>query len=128
MTPSPALNQRQRTLLAITAVLTLALVAFIGFQAWQGARPESQPGYISRAQLGEAWPLAVEAGILSCEGGALLFRSGGVTYAVNGTAKASAAANRWQAIESISVPDPAGGTGAIKSLQPLLDRGLGLCS
>lgn len=125
--PSPTLNQRQITLMAITGVLVVGMLAFLGVQAWQGGRPENQPGYISRAQLGDAWPLAVDAGILSCEGGALLFRSGGVVYAVNGTAKASAAANRWQEIESISVPDPAGGTGAIKNLQPLLDRGQGLC-
>jgi hypothetical protein len=46
------------------------------------------PGYVSRADLGEHWPLTVEDGVLVCDQlGAVVFESGGQRYAVNGMAK-----------------------------------------
>ncbi len=55
-------------------------------------RLRQTPGYISREDLGEEWPLIVDDGVLICDQsrraiGAVLFETGGHRYAVNGTAK-----------------------------------------
>jgi hypothetical protein len=48
--------------------------------------PQSRQRTISRAELGFRWPLTVGVGTLACDStGAILFRSGGVTYVVSGT-------------------------------------------
>lgn len=121
--------KRQRTLLLITIALTIGLCGFVGYTNWQQVQPENQRGYVSREQLGDDWPLAVPSGILECQPGqVVIFRSGGVVYAVNGTAKGLAEANRWQEIEDIGIRLADQGPGAIKNLQPILDRGLALCS
>jgi len=62
------------------------------------AAPSRDPGQISRADLGDKWPLTVESGTLACRVldikgytgprlTAVTFRSGGITYAVNGVAR-----------------------------------------
>jgi uncharacterized protein DUF2511 len=77
-------------------------------------------GYVSRALLGEQWPLTVEYGDLACEGQAVTFRSPmGDTYAVNAPARSQMKAKGWRDILSIDTP------GADLSL--LIDAGLGLC-
>lgn len=52
------------------------------------ARPE---GYISKADLGDKWPLTTEDGVLRCQGsdgyGAATIRTAGKVYALNGVAK-----------------------------------------
>ena len=50
------------------------------------------PGYVSRAEFGDAWPLTVGEGVLECDQsrsalGAVVFSAGGRRYGVNGTAK-----------------------------------------
>jgi hypothetical protein len=57
------------------------------------------PGYVSRAILGDEWPLTVEDGQLAClTGKAVVFKHGGRTYALNGTAKGQ---RKFEAIEPI---------------------------
>jgi hypothetical protein len=81
-------------------------------------------GFVSRTMLEDDWPLTVESGTLTClEGRLLVFvTDNGKTYAVNGTAVGT---KRWPQIREIALP--AEEPGMIKSLQPLLTRGLPLC-
>jgi hypothetical protein len=81
-------------------------------------------GFVSRTMLEDDWPLTVESGTLTClEGRLLVFvTDNGKTYAVNGTAVGT---KRWPQIREIALPT--GVPGVIKSLQPLLTRGLPLC-
>ena len=41
---------------------------------------------VTRQELGASWPLTVDSGHVDCEGGALVFRHDGTTYALNMTA------------------------------------------
>jgi hypothetical protein len=81
-------------------------------------------GFVSRTMLEDAWPLRVESGTLTClEGRLLVFVADtGKTYALNGTAVGT---KRWPQIREIALPTEE--PGVIKSLQPLLTRGLPLC-
>lgn len=90
---------------------------------------------ISRAYLGEDWPLTVEEGGLRCwtptgsSAKAVTFSTGPETvYAVNGRAKtlAKQLGVDWLPIDPIWLPDPVI-PGARKDIGPLLDVGLGLC-
>lgn len=92
------------------------------------ARPTTIPrGYVSRALLGDKWPLTVEEGTIVCDRSAILFRDpAGQLYAVNGTAQTLRGSKGWRDIHDIDVPDPVT-QGTIISLQPLLDVGLELC-
>lgn len=75
------------------------------------------PGkYISRDQLGDAWPLLVEDGTIICSGTAILLRTNRGLVAVNGTARGQ---KRWKDIFDI--------TRAGMSVQPIIDRGLKVC-
>lgn len=91
--------------------------------------PTSIPrGYVSRALMGDAWPLTIDEGTIVCDRTAILLRApDGRLYAVNGTALGQMTAMGWRDIHDIDVPDPSGGSGVIISLQPLLDVGLDLC-
>ena len=88
------------------------------------APPPPPPGYVSRAQLGAAWPFSVAAGVVRCElGGAVVFRANGVDYAINGTARGL---DRWAEVDDIWLDDPSI-PGTKKDISPILDRGLQLC-
>lgn len=71
------------TTLAAAAVLLLASAA-------TRAQPSTQPGtyqVVTRATFAGPWPFTVDQGTLSCyRGQAIIFSSGGRTYALNGTA------------------------------------------
>lgn len=92
------------------------------------AAPAQPAGYVSRAMLGDDWPLMVDEGVLACAGsggvGAVTFSSGGTVYAVNGFAKQR---NAGTDIAPIWADDPAI-AGIKKNLSPLLERGLALCT
>lgn len=80
------------------------------------------PGYVSRATLGDEWPLTIEQGILSCimPGRAIILIADGGTYAVNAPAREGT--NRlpsWRDVLDIREGK--------KSLSPLIDEGLALC-
>jgi hypothetical protein len=85
---------------------------------------------ISRTDLGDAWPLTVDTGVLSCIGrkgvGLVTFTVDGVTYAVNGLAKQG---GRWESIDAIWIDDPniKVEPPVKKNIGPLIERGLALC-
>ena len=72
-----------------------------------GAAPTERA--ITRAELGEAWPLTVESGVIACaDGSSIVFRADGVTYAINGTARRQATARGYRDIEPIQRLTPPG--------------------
>jgi hypothetical protein len=88
------------------------------------------PGFISRDDLGEQWPLTVDAGVLSCEshgGGvhSVFFTDPeGKRYALNG--KAEGHHPELPLIDQIWAPNPKVPELKI-NIGPLIDRGLELC-
>lgn len=80
------------------------------------------PGYVSRATMGEDWPLTIEQGVLSCSmpGRVIVLIADGATYAVNAPAREGT--NRqpaWKDVMDVREGD--------KDLGPLIDEGLALC-
>lgn len=45
--------------------------------------PLTQQRTIARSEVGYKWPFAVGVGTIACDGGALIFRAGGTTYALS---------------------------------------------
>lgn len=86
-------------------------------------------GYLSRARIGTArWPLTVSSGVVRCDdGSSVVFRSNGVNYAVNGTAKTEHP--ELPPIEQIWRHESGqlGRLGLRVSISPVIDRGLQLC-
>ena len=86
--------------------------------------------YVSSADLGDAWPLTVPGGTLSCEGpGAVSFETDeGIVYAVNPAGASWSRTNNlaWEDIEAIQGDDPAA-AGTRLALGPLIAAGLRLC-
>lgn len=88
---------------------------------------------VSSTDLGKDWPLTVPKGTLACRPSPanpklqiVIFSEGGQTYAVNGTARAQAAANGWRDVRWVWKPNnqiP----GTNMPISPLLERGLALC-
>jgi uncharacterized protein DUF2511 len=86
--------------------------------------PTAAPkGYVSHAEMGDAWPLTVEDGTIICSGTAILLRTNRGLFAVNGAARAQ---RKWKDIRDITKPDPQV-SGLIMSVQPIIDRGLSVC-
>ena len=87
---------------------------------------------ISETDFGSQWPFTVSKGKLNCEGssgmGAVTFTANGITYAVNGTAKAVAKKRNtgWRDIDEIwkASPDI---PGAKVSMGPIIEKGRSLC-
>lgn len=104
--------------------LTIVLVA--GILAGCGENNSSKLP-ISKAELGDSWPLTVDSGYLECwKSNAVLFHANGRTYAVNGTARGWRHTEGWRDIEEIWADDPRPGYYG-KDISPILDRGLSLC-
>ena len=68
------------------------------------AIPARQQRVIRRAELDWRWPLTVGTGTLGCVSGAVVFRSGGVNYAVNDQAQRRGFAS----IEPLRIAQPSG--------------------
>jgi hypothetical protein len=106
---------------ALPAILLLAVAC-----SSSGTDGGEQSKEVTRADFGDAWPLLVDGGTLECKGsdgtGAVTFRTGGTTYAVNGLAKSQGARD----IDKIWAPNPSI-PGAKKNIGPLIDEGLRLC-
>lgn len=120
----PAANVRLYALLGI-ALIALLAVLFFGDRLFGGAAPAQPAGYVSRAMLGDQWPLTVEDGTLACTGsggsGAVTFTANGTMYALNGVA-------RQQSTGADIAPIwAADGSGAKRDLGPLIEKGLALC-
>jgi hypothetical protein len=97
-------------------------------------QPNLPPGQlrVTKQELGEAWPLTVDEGILSCSGssrfGEVVLIVQGKKYAVNGVAMGQKinGKNAYADISEIQAKDPRI-PGIKKSVSPLIDRGLKLC-
>jgi hypothetical protein len=107
--------------LTLTGLLALVL-------ALAGCGGSSEPN-VSRATMGKDWPLTVESGTLSCERGVdVVFKTAGIRYAVNGSAKSR---TDLPEIDEIWADDPAPYAPASyvpkKNIGPLIEAGLALC-
>ncbi len=101
-------------LLGCVVAAVVLVVSAGGPAADAGAR-------VSRAQMGDEWPLTVSEGLLRCEPGSeVTFQADGTSHTLNRPAAHSA----HGAIGPLLLD--AGG-GATKDLGPLLGRGLRLC-
>lgn len=109
----------------IAATFTCIVFALAGCSSESSS--ENASAQVSRSEMGDEWPLTVDAGELRCQGsggvGAVTFTTAdGKTYAVNGIAKQ----NGVPAIDPIWAKDPSI-PGTKKNIGPLLDRGRALC-
>lgn len=83
---------------------------------------------VTQAEYGEKWPFAVDGGKLSCmKPSWVLLESGGVTYAVNGSARSHAERFGWSDANTIWRDDPVT-QGSKVPMTPLIERGLELCA
>lgn len=84
----------------------LAIGTFVTSREPSGGRTSSpQPGFVSRSDFGEKWPLTVDAGVLQCSGSAVTLTVGAKTFALNGRARGM---SRFADIASIVKPTPPG--------------------
>ncbi len=86
---------------------------------------------ISEKDYGDRWPFLVSKGKLNCEGrsgfGAVTFTAQGITYAINGTAKALAKQRKgWKDIDEIWKSNPKL-PGTKINISPIIEKGLSLC-
>lgn len=112
----------------VAGLIYLALVIGAFVWVWGLMTPtDTKTLPVTQTVLGDAWPLTVEQGALSCEGVAwVLFTSNGQVYAVNGTARGHAKSRGWLDVASIWRADPQS-PGLKVSMTPLIERGLALC-
>lgn len=86
---------------------------------------------VTASDFGDAWPLTVDSGVLSCPvGTAVVFGDEDTAYAINGTARGLAADRGWRDIfeSDIWAEDPNNpGLDLKKDIGPLIDMGLDLC-
>ncbi len=111
----------KRKKLKSVAGLLLTALALVGPAA---ALTMSEP--VSRGQMGEQWPLTVDAGTLSCGGQVVSFRANGITYAVNGSAKAYGQKLGWRDVREIWRDNP-DAQGTKVDIGPLIRKGTELC-
>lgn len=78
---------------------------------------------IERSQYGERWPFTVDAGIISCVDGSIIFTHQSKNYAVNGMAINT---KRYEKIDEIWADDP--NTGAKKNLSEIINLGSTFCN
>ncbi|MCA9233193.1 MAG: DUF2511 domain-containing protein [Planctomycetales bacterium] len=110
-----------------TGLLASMLLAF-------SSAPLAASSEISRSDLGEDWPLSVPAGTLRCDplpgsstSKLVTFQAGSKVYALNGIARGHAKSKGWHEIDAIWSEDPEV-PGLKLNIQPLIQRGLALCS
>ena len=66
--------------------------------------PLAQQQTITRSDLAHKWPFTSGTGTIACDGGALFFRSGGITYALGRSAGTRGYAN----VDEIRLPEGSG--------------------
>lgn len=125
-------NSAAFTGVRISAVIYLGLIGLAFYWLWGLMSPSTPDGQaISQSEYGEKWPFTVAKGSVRCEGASwIVFESGGVAYAVNGSARSVAKSRGWADVETIWRDDPAAqGTGTTwkVSVSPIIERGLKLC-
>ena len=122
--------------------LSLTTLATAGMRVGcLGGAPEPRKKQISASGYGESWPLTVEGGKLFCidvtkveefSQQAILLESGGLIYALNGSAKTAAIRENkpWIDAREITKKDPRAaewGMNAILDITPLIEEGQTLC-
>jgi hypothetical protein len=114
----------------------LALAALLLLGCANEASARTKP--IDAASYGASWPFTVSKGVLSCQNvtkvpsypqQAVLFTSGGKTYAVNGTAMTAATRDKknWVNVRTITKYNPGGQMYGLMSTGDLIQQGLKLC-
>jgi hypothetical protein len=107
--------------IAIVVVIVVALSS-LSRESDEPESTASNPATLSRSDLGNDWPLTVDEGVVSCEGGGeVYFTADGTTYAVNGLAQGNSDLLDIDAIWA----DASGGLK--KNMGPIIDAGLELC-
>lgn len=108
------------------ALMTVLLVGCVGSAPVTpadagGDDAAGQAGAISRAELGDDWPLTIDSGVLACEpvNEVVIVGPDGRTYGLNGAARGS---ERWA--DGVEILRD-GMTPA--DLGELIERGLALC-
>jgi hypothetical protein len=93
--------------------------------------PQIEPKVeVSRASMGDAWPLTVESGTVGCDYRHRIWfqpRGSSVRYAVNGSAKAKFRDIKPIWARDLGYPDTSDGIIMRKMMTPLIDAGQGLC-
>jgi hypothetical protein len=116
------------------AQLLLAAVFVVGFADQASAKTKA----VEAASYGASWPFTVRRGVLSCQDvtkaanfsqQAVLFSSGGVTYALNGSAMTAASRDKknWVNARQITKFHPDGKMYGLMSTAQLIQEGLKLC-
>jgi hypothetical protein len=102
---------------------TIRLVVLPAFALTVSACSWGVSSSVDRSRFGEAWPLTVPSGLLTCDNtGAIYLRTdNGQTFGVNERALS------YLDIAAIQAVDPAG-VGGKKSLAPLVEAGQALCA
>lgn len=110
-----------------SGVLVAALMVLSACSLSEDAsdEPASNEQKMSRADLGDDWPLTVESGIVRCEGAGEIYfdAANGTTYAVNGLALGRDTAPKIDPIWANN-PDI---KGTKINIGPIIDQGLELC-
>ena len=116
----PELVRADARLLCVRSLLTVG-----AFLAVAVACRLPNREFITRDQLGRAWPFTVASGTLYCErqGNHVVFESGGNHYAINGSAKGAATKNGYLAVDAIPQPLPGIGQRTKAALQAKRARG-----
>lgn len=115
-------HMSRRVWIAIAIVVLVVVWLRGGFDegADESGSVSSDAVTMTRSDLGAGWPLTVEEGVVSCEGGGeVYFTAEGTTYAVNGLAQGN---SDLPDIDAIWADDPNGG-GLKINIGPIIDRG-----
>lgn len=104
-------------LLRISATLLGAAAASLAIGSCSD--PDSDSLLVTRSEFGDAWPLTVDSGTLSCDIRAVILEVDGVEYGVNG----KAVTRGYRELRPLLLEDQ----GVLRDQGPLIDRGLELC-
>lgn len=115
-----------RRIAGAAGLVAVALLAGCGSgSSGGGAAADDQSKTVGKSNL-QGWPLTVDSGVLTCVGsggiGKVTIVVDGITYAVNGTAKADK-----DNLDIRPIWADAETAGLKKDISPLLDEGLRLC-
>lgn len=124
--PEAASSPRRPYSPRLVILLGIVFVALVVVIVWSQSQnqPAPAPGYVSRAMLGDDWPLTVEEGQLRCIEQAVTIVVDGTAYALNGVALQR---DTSRDITPIWADNPTV-EGLKKDLGPLIERGLALCN